>query len=178
MAKDTKQAAPAAGDEKPKSRGKLIVIIAVVLVVLLGGGGAAAYFLLKDSGDADSEEAAPEKAKKKEKGGHAAAPAYVSLDRFTVNLVPETGDQYLQVELSVELEDLLASEKLKLHMPKLRNQVMLLLSSKKASELNSKEGKEHLAKEMEEQMNLVLAPENKGKGGPVKEVLFTSFIIQ
>lgn len=177
MAKDNKQAAPAGGDDKPKSRGKLIVIIAVVLVVLLGGGGATAYFLLKDS-DADSEEAAPEKTKKKEKGGHAAAPAYVSLDRFTVNLVPETGDQYLQVELSVELEDLLASEKLKLHMPKLRNQVMLLLSSKKASELNSKEGKEHLAKEMEEQMNLVLAPESKGKGGPVKEVLFTSFIIQ
>ncbi len=177
MAKDAKAAAPAGGEEKPKSRGKLIIIIAAVLVILLAGGGAAAYFLLRDH-DADSEEAAPEKPKKEKKGEHAAAPAYATLDRFTVNLVPETGDQYLQVEVSVELEDLLSSEKLKLHMPKLRNQVMLLLSSKKASELNSKEGKELLATEMAARMNEVLAPENKGKGGPIKEVLFTSFIIQ
>lgn len=176
MAKDAKSAPPADSGEKPKSRGKLIVIIAVVLVVLLGGGGAAAYFLLKDH-DADGEDPVPEKTeKKKEKGGHPVAPAYVALDRFTVNLVPETGDQYMQVEVTVEMEDLPAAEKLKLHMPKLRNQIMLLLSSKKASELNSKEGKELLAKEMTDQMNQVLEP--KGKGGPVKDVLFTSFIIQ
>jgi flagellar FliL protein len=175
MAKDAKNAAPAGGEDKPKSKGKLLIIIAAVLVVVLAGGGAAAYFLLKNN-DADSEESAPDQPKKKKEGVHA-APTYVSLDRFTVNLVPETGDQYLQVEVSVELEDLAAGEKLKLHMPKLRNQVMLLLSSKKASELNSKEGKEQLAKDMGDQMNQVLEPGGKGKG-PVKEVLFTSFIIQ
>lgn len=175
MAKDAKNAAPAGGEEKPKSKGKLIIIIVAVLVVVLAGGGAAAFFLLKNS-DADSEESAADQPKKKKEGVHA-APTYVSLDRFTVNLVPETGDQYLQVEVSVELEDLAAGEKLKLHMPKLRNQVMLLLSSKKASELNSKEGKEQLAKDMTDQMNQVLEPAGKGKG-PVKEVLFTSFIIQ
>lgn len=175
MAKDAKNAAPTGGEEKPKSKGKLIIIIVAILVVVLAGGGAAAFFLLKNN-DADSEESAADQPKKKKEGAHA-APTYVSLDRFTVNLVPETGDQYLQVEVSVELEDLAAGEKLKLHMPKLRNQVMLLLSSKKASELNSKEGKEQLAKDMSDQMNQVLEPGGKGKG-PVKEVLFTSFIIQ
>jgi flagellar FliL protein len=65
-------------------------------------------------------------------------------------------------------------------MPKLRNDLTLLLSSKKASELISKEGKEELAQEIREQMNGVLDPAGRGKkrDWPIKEVLFTSFIIQ
>jgi flagellar FliL protein len=55
---------------------------------------------------------------------------------------------------------------------------MLLLSSKKGSDLVSKEGKETLAEEMKQEMNGVLDPAGKGKDGPIKEVLFTSFIIQ
>ncbi|MDR2112073.1 MAG: flagellar basal body-associated FliL family protein [Candidatus Accumulibacter sp.] len=55
---------------------------------------------------------------------------------------------------------------------------MLLLSSKKASELLTKEGKEKLAEEIRGQMNHVLDPRARGDSGPVREVLFTSFIIQ
>ena len=175
MAKETKSAAPA-GDEAPKrkGKGKLIIIIVVVLVILIGAGAAAMFMMNKD---ADSEDAPTEQPKKKKDGGKPLVPAYVPLERFTVNLIPETGDQYLQIECTVEAEDLHAVDQIKGHMPKLRNQIMLLLSSKKASELNSKEGKEQLANEMGEQINLVLEPDGKGKG-PVKEVLFTSFIIQ
>ncbi|HCZ13709.1 MAG TPA: flagellar basal body protein FliL, partial [Candidatus Accumulibacter sp.] len=65
-------------------------------------------------------------------------------------------------------------------MPKLRNDVTLLLSSKKASELVTINGKRALAEEIKEQMNGVLDPAGKGKkrDSPIKEVLFTSFIIQ
>lgn len=170
--------APVEG-EKPKSSGKLLVIIIVVLLLVIIGG-AAAFFLLKGSDEAgDEEEVAHEvKKPKKKKGEKEAPPVYLPMDRFTVNLIPETGDQYLQVEISVEMEDAHEGEKLKLHMPKLRNQVMLLLSSKKASELNAKEGKETLAKEMRAQINKVLDSTAKDGEGPVKEVLFTSFIIQ
>ena len=57
---------------------------------------------------------------------------------------------------------------------------MLLLSGKKAAELITKEGKETLASEIRDLINQVLAPDSKGTsdGAPVKEVLFTSFIIQ
>ena len=55
---------------------------------------------------------------------------------------------------------------------------MMLLSGKKASELITKEGKETLANEVRGLMNGILDPGVKGSEGPVREVLFTSFIIQ
>lgn len=163
------------GEQAPKKKGKLLIIV-LALVILLVAGGGAAFFMLKSSHGDEDEEAATETAAPKKKGGKEEVPVYVSLETFTVNLVPEQGDQYLQVAVSVELTDAHAGEKMKLHMPKLRNRVMLLLSSKKASELAPKEGKEALAAEMRAQMNEVLDPGSKN--GPVKEVLFTSFIIQ
>ena len=69
--------------------------------------------------------------------------------------------------------------------PKIRNNIMLLLSSKKASELLPKEGKENLAEALKEEINDIIEPPKKNKKGekissegPVKSVLFTSFIIQ
>lgn len=85
----------------------------------------------------------------------------------------------MQLVLSVELEDPLLAEKVKAYTPKIRNDIMLLLSGKKASELMPKEGKEKLASEIREMMNGVLEPGLKNKAdGPVRDVLFTSFIIQ
>ena len=70
-------------------------------------------------------------------------------------------------------------------MPKIRNNITLLLSSKKASELMPKEGKEQLAESLKDEINGVIEPPKKNKKGelvapegPVKSVLFTSFIIQ
>ena len=187
MAKDAKPVEE--GAEAPKKSKKLLIIIlAVVLLVVLGGGGAA-YMLLKkgepEEGDEEvAEETAKPKKKDKKKDAHA-APIFVNLDPFTVNLVPETGDQYLQVALSLELEDALEEATLKAQMPKIRNNLTLLLSSKKASELLPKEGKEHLAEALKDEINSVIEPPKKNKKGevvapegPVKSVLFTSFIIQ
>ena len=85
--------------------------------------------------------AAKKPAKKKAKES---APVYVALDPFTVNLIPEQTDQFLQLVLSIEVEDVVAGDRVKMYTPKIRNNVMLLLSSKKASELLTKEGKEAL----------------------------------
>lgn len=187
MAKDAKPAEE--GVEPPKkSKKMLIIILAVVLVVVLAGGGAA-FMLLKKSDHPEDEEETAEvspKAKKKDKKKDAhAAPVFVNLDTFTVNLIPETGDQYLQVILSLELEDATADAEIKASMPKIRNNIMLLLSSKKASDLLPKEGKEHLADALKDEINSVIEPPKPNKkgetvapDGPVKSVLFTSFIIQ
>lgn len=189
MAKDAKPAE--AGVEAPpkKSKKLLIIIVAAVLFIVLAGGGAA-FFLLKKSDNPDDEEAAEETTKhkdkdKKKKKDPKAVPAFVSLEPFTVNLIPESGDQYLQVILSVELEDAHEEGALKQQMPKIRNNITLLLSSKKPSELLPKSGKEKLAEELKDEINSAIEPPTKNKkgelimpDGPVKSVLFTSFIIQ
>lgn len=185
MAKDAKPAEEGAEAPPKKSKKLLIIILAVVLLVVLGGG--AAFMLLKNSDHADDEESAEEtskSAKKKDKKKEA-HPVFINLDAFTVNLVPETGDQYLQVVLSLEVEDVTAEPDIKFKMPKIRNNLTLLLSSKKASELLPKEGKEKLAEALKDEINSVIEPPVKNKKGvaetpegPVKAVLFTSFIIQ
>lgn len=188
MAKDAKPAEEGAEAAPKKSKKLLIIILAVVLLLVLGGGGAA-FMLLKKSDHEDgdeevAEETAKPKKKDKKKDAHA-VPIFVNMEAFTVNLVPETGDQYLQVILSLELEDATEEAALKAVMPKIRNNITLLLSSKKASELMPKEGKEHLADALKDEINSVIEPPKKNKkgetvapDGPVKSVLFTSFIIQ
>ena len=188
MAKDAKPAEEGAEAPPKKSKKLLIIILAIILLLVLGGG--AAFMLLKKGDHAeDDEETAEETAKpakkkdkKKDKEAH---PVFINLDAFTVNLVPETGDQYLQVVLSLEVEDATAEPDIKTKMPKIRNNLTLLLSSKKASELLPKAGKEQLAEALKDEINSVIEPSVKSKkgaaeapDGPVKAVLFTSFIIQ
>jgi flagellar FliL protein len=185
MSKDAKPAAE--GAEAPKKSKKLLIIIVAVVLVLVLAGGGAAYMLLKKDPASDDDEAAEEtaKPKKKDKKGEAAPSVFLNLEPFTVNLIPETGDQYLQVILSLEIQDATVEPLLKGQMPKIRNNIMLLLSSQKASGLLPKEGKEKLAEELKSEINNIIAPPKKNKkgqpietDGPVKAVLFTSFIIQ
>lgn len=183
MAKDAKAAAESAAQSAPKKSKKLLIIILAVVFLLVAGGGAA-LFLLKGGGEhEDDDEVAEAPAKKK---GKEHPPIFLTLEPFTVNLAPENGDQYLQVTVAVEVHDPEAEQTLKLNMPKIRNDLTLLLSSKKASELLTKEGKETLASELCEAINDVIQPPHKNKKGemvrgadaPAKAVLFTSFIIQ
>lgn len=183
MAKEAKpeaDAAEAAEAAPPKKSKKLLIIIAVALALFLGVAGGTAYFLMKGKPnlDADGNEVVAVKAKVEKKSE---TPVYVALDAFTVNLVPEEGNsQFLQLSLSVEVSNSQTGDRLKSYTPKLRNNVMMLLSGKKAAELLSKDGKEKLADEIRDLINEIL--EHGGKDAaddlPIKEVLFTSFIIQ
>ena len=183
MAKDAKPEAEVAEVAPPKKSKKRLIIIAAALVLFLGIAGSAAFFLMKGhpSQEGADGEVAAEKAKvDKKKGGKEAAPVYVALEAFTVNLVPENGDQFLQLVISVEVTDLHVGDRLKMYIPKIRNNVMMLLSGKKAAELITKEGKETLADEIRDLINEILDSGSKDKleDAPIKEVLFTSFIIQ
>lgn len=178
MAKDAKPEAEVKEAPAPKKSKKLLIII-IALFVLVLIGGAAAFLLMPGGETADGEEGevATQAAKTdKKKGAKEAMPVFVAMDAFTVNLDQDTGGQYLQVVISLEVEDLHMGDKVKTYTPKLRNNVIRLLSGKKATELITKEGKETLASEIRTLMNEVLEP--GAKEGPVKEVLFTSFIIQ
>lgn len=182
MAKEEKAADIAEAPPK-KSKKLLIIIIAAVLLIVLIGGGAAFFLLKKGHNAEEGDEVAAETDKaKKKKGEKEAPPVYIPMDPFTVNLVPETGEQYLQVTISVEAEDTAVAEKLKLHMPKLRHEIMDILSSKKPSEVATRDGKKQLAEEIRTAINAIVDVEPaKGKqasDGAVKAVLFTTFIIQ
>lgn len=161
------EAAPAAGSKK-----LLIIIIAVVVLLAAAGGGAAWFFM---HGKAD--DGAPAKSKRKE--SHASGPpVFQVVEPFTVNLQPgESGaDQYLQLAMTLQVPGLEDAEGFKNNMPKVRNRMLLLLSSKHAADINTPEGKKQLIAEIIAQLKEPF--EEHGSPQEVTDVLFTSFIIQ
>ena len=156
-------------EQAPKKGGnkKLIIIAAVALVALLGGGGALAFVLLGKKPDASGE---PRVEPRK-------MPVFVDLDSFTVNLKDkEGGDRFLQVKLVAEVKDAAGGEMVKTLMPAVRNEVLLLLGSKAAEDLSTREGKEALAKEIVAAANKPL--EGTAQAGAVGGVNFTHLIVQ
>ncbi|HRH12889.1 MAG TPA: flagellar basal body-associated protein FliL [Azonexus sp.] len=167
--KDPK-AAPKDEEPAPAAPGKkrLILIIALVLVVVLAGAGGAWYFLKSPPPAADGKPDTSKTAK---------PPVFVPMEPFTVNLQhDDLSPQYLQVGLSLKVADSAVVDALKLHMPEIRNRVLLLLSSKKASDITTLEGKQALSAELMHEISQPLAGSAQAKG--VESVLFTSFVIQ
>lgn len=181
-------AAPQAGAPAKGGSRKKVILIALIGLAL-GGGGAGAWFYLHKGADQPGHE--PVRA--------AAPPVFINLEPFTVNLQPDgAADQYLQAVAVLRVADDATAGTLKQYMPELRHRVLLLLSSKKAAELSTPAGREQLAEQLRAEANRILSgasgapaqhaqPGNAAPGdtprpapveGPVRGVLFTSFIIQ
>ena len=163
--------APKAGAEveevaPKKSRKKLLILI--VLILLIAGGGAAAWFFL---GHKDKEGA-----EKHPKVEAPKPPVFLVMEPFTVNLQSEGTDQFLQVGMTLQVATAEQVDLLKLYMPQVRSRLLLLLSSKRAAEINTADGKKKLGAEIMASVNQPFSP--TGKKQEVADVFFTSFVIQ
>lgn len=142
--------APEAIGEAPK-KSKLPLIIILIVALLAGGGGAAWFFLMRGQADDDEQETKA-----------ATRPAvFLPLDQFTVNLQPEEGQQFLQVAMTLKVVDPGVSDAIKAAMPEVRSRVLLLLSSKKPSQLSSLDGKNKLAEEVIHEVEQTMPFEKK-----------------
>lgn len=158
--------APAKPTDAPagKSKKKLIIMIAAAVLILGGVGGGAAMFLSK------------KKPAKEEKTEVAKAPVFLPLEPFVVNLQSELGEKYLQVQMTLQVEDEAQVNVIKANLPQVKSRLIMLLSSKNAEGLLTPEGKDELIKEITEQVNLPFVP--KGEPQKVSGVFFTSFVVQ
>lgn len=197
MAKKKEEKAPPAegenldGAEAKPSKKKLIIkiVILVVLLALLGGGGFFGYKMFfgkkKAEGDNATEQKTEEKAdahgEKKEGGKEggkesAAGPEggseLVSIPPLLVNLSEPQGRRYLKLALDVEVKDKAAADALNKSMAKVKDALLLLLSSKTYDDLASIESKILLKKEIVERLTLVLGEQK------VLRVYITEIVIQ
>ncbi len=158
----------------PAGSKKKLIVIAAAAVLLLGGAGGAAWYFMQGGDGAAAHESPKESKKKKKKEG--VKPEYVPVEAFTVNLQPENGEQYLQVQFTLQVAGTEQATLVKDNMAIVRNRVLLLLSGKRASEISTVQGKQQLAAEIQA---IVQEPFDKdGDEQDVTDVLFTSFIIQ
>lgn len=157
---------PAAGNSRKK-----LIIIAGAALLLAGGGGGAWYFLNSSGSQHAGGGAAKAPAPKP-----SAPPVFLALETFTVNLQSEEAQQFLQVNITLQVADEAQVELIKTNMPQVRNRLLLLLSGKKAADILSVQGKKTLATEIMEQIKQPFTPQ--GPRPEVSDVFFTSFVVQ
>lgn len=161
-----------AGSSAKESTGgkkKMVMLILVAILSIGAGVGGTWYFMQSQQGEEDEE---PKKKKKKK------PTEFIKFEPFTVNLHPEEDGErhYLQVEISLKVNQTEVVGIVKEKMPEIRNKTLLLLSSKKASEIFTLEGKQQLGKSIVEEIQLIVGDEDFNED--IKETLFISFIIQ
>lgn len=169
--------------DKPAPKGKKIMVALAFLVGVAAVAAASWFVVLKlkhDEGDdEDVTDAQPVRPKKK--AGDAGKASFLALDPFTVNLVPDEGAQFLQVSISLRLDDASYEPIITNLMPQIRNDVLRILSAQRGSDLQTIEGKDKLADKLRGEINSVIEPPRRNMpppDGPVRSVLFLTFIIQ
>ena len=161
------------GAEEGKSGGKKKLIIIILLVLFLVGGGAAAYFLFfsgSDSADGgDSAESADMVSNEPS--------TYLALDpAFIIDFMVDGRQRYVQLNMTVKSKNTEQINAVTLHMPLIRNSLVLLFSSQSFVDLQTADGKEALKKASLDAINGILEQET-GQGG-IDAVLFTNFVMQ
>jgi flagellar FliL protein len=161
MAKDDKEeVAVEEPVKKKKPLLKIIIISVSVLVVVAGGVLGAMYYFSK----AEVTQKAPSLPP--------AIGALWPMEPFIVNLLDNQGERYLKIIMQLEVSNQLVVAELEQLKPKLRDNVLDLLTAKTYSELMDMGGKQRLRDEVAVRVNSYLT---KGK---VAKVYFTDFVIQ
>lgn len=177
------------GAKTKKRSGLKIFIILLVLLLLLGVIAGASWWLflrsdatlkhlLEGGGNHGTSQEQSDNANKKEGGKRSSSTdpkpllKPVSLPSITVNLADPSGNKYLRIGMDVELSSEEAITNLLTQSARVRDAIILLLSSKTSDELVSAEGKVLLKNEVASRLNQIL-------GEPrVVRIYFTDFVIQ
>lgn len=141
----------------------LLMAISVGVTVLLIGGGDKGGVEMNGAGQVD------EKLMTK--------PLYLPLDKITVNLSQKGGAKFLQVEMHLMSFDQKVLDAVVVHMPVIRNDMLVLLASQPVENLASLEGKELLRQEIIDKVHTVIKQQADLDGG-IEAVYFTRFIMQ
>jgi len=151
------------GKSPSKGVGKKLIILLAGLLVILGVGGYFGYTMFFQ------EKGKGEKQAQKEKKGKEKM-VLIAMDPFILNLVDP--GRHLKVNLQLELVDEKEEPKVKERIPKLRDIIIMLLSSKTLDAVSSPEGKFQLKDEILLRVNQAMEKEM------FKNVYFTEFVMQ
>ena len=179
----------AAAGAAPK-KSKMMLIVILLLLVVAGAGGFFGWKHFKAKADTtaqttasghdeeeSSDEEKPKKGKKKKKKEkeHGEDGATVNFEPFLVNLADKDASRYVKTSIRLLVANKESAETIakgETLMPRMRDTILTLLSTKTAEEMTSNEGKEKLKKEILEKVNEYLPEEG------AEDVFFTDFVVQ
>ena len=155
-------------------------IFAVALIINILALVAVAFFIYKKNAERASEptlsdiKRESDKAAEHSGAGHPAAPEETNYikESFTVNLADADTQHFALVDLAIEVANTFVKDEIERSRPKIRDFIVVLLSSKTLDEVSTTDGREFLREEIRNKVNGHLTK------GEVKSVLFEKFIIQ
>lgn len=164
MAEKT-QAAPASESDQAgsgKKKGSKLPLALILVAVLVGVGGFVGWTQLRGGSSQGSEKALP-----------ATPPPVVSIKPFVVNL-QDPGDipRYLKLDFDLELRPGSQVKEVETRMSEIRDAVIVLLGSKKSTDLATVEGKDRLRDE------IIIRVNSRLHNATANRVFFKEFIIQ
>ncbi len=173
MADDEDEVQEAAG-KGGKKKLMLLLAVGIVLIGLSVGGTLLAISMLSPTEDVVAED--PSEEEVIEEPERAPAIYYPLKPPIIVNFNARGRQRYLQAELTLMTREEDVISAIELHMPMIRNSLVLLFGGQAYDELQTAEGKEILRQDALAEIQRLLEQEI-GKPG-VEQVLFTNFVMQ
>lgn len=170
-------AAPAAPAESSSSSGSkptLFILLAVINMAVVMGVGAMLYLGQKkkasEPGIDDVIKGEHEKLEEEHKSTEFIG-KLVPLETFLVNISGSRGRKLVKINMELEVSNAEVQEEVEKIKPKIRDYIIIIVSSKTFAEISTKEGKDALRDEIKNQINLFLTK------GQIAKVYFTEFIL-
>ena len=160
--KEEKEEVAEAQPEKKKRSLVKIIIIAVSSLVLVAAGVFGAIYAFSSSGVKKTEAPPP----------RPVIGTLWPMEPFIVNLLDNQGERYLKIVIQIEMSNQMVVAELDQLKPKLRDNMLDLLTAKTYNEMMDMGGKQKLREEVATRLNTYLT---KGK---IVKVYFTDFVIQ
>lgn len=165
---------------------KKIIILAVVGLVLIGGSVGGTLFFLgafddKPMAEGEGSEGSEDSAEAGE-GGEAAedikaAAIYIPLKpAIVVNYNSRGRQRFVEAKISLMLRSEAVLSAVELHMPMIRNSIVMTMGAQIYEDLQTPEGKEQLRQQLLKKTQEIVEAETGEPG--VEQVLFTNFVMQ
>jgi flagellar FliL protein len=156
--------APLPVEKTSPKRGLKKILIIALLGILLAGGGLVAYILITDEPPVGKEAQASQVASK-----HV---VNIPLEPFLVNLADKESRRYLKLKVELEVDSEGTAKEMEKSMPRMRDALILLLSSKTYLDLSYYQGKQQLKQEIKQKITALPG------GNKISDVFFTEFVAQ
>ncbi len=176
MAKDEKNKKDKKEEKKSKGGGinKILLMIIGLLLGVIIAGAAAFFFMFSAPSDEEIAKEIEKDAMPQEvvKAGSEEIGVIVELKPFIVNLEDPKARHFLKATISLEVKDDSAKSDVEKYLPKIRNDILLLLSSKTLEDVITIEGKVRLKDEIMSRISRIIG------AGKLKNVYFSQFVVQ
>ncbi len=164
-------------------RRKLLYALLVLITLGMLAAGGALYVLKKNTAGDDAADDGEDATSLSQPARPSTPPVFLPLDNMVVNLADAGGTRFVQIGISLQIQDAKTGEAMKAYMPSIRSSVLLLISQRTSDEMLKLQGKERLARDIVAEISRIMGYRAPGTAAnapanPVQAVLFSSFIVQ